>query len=113
MNPPKPNGEPLYPEGIAPPRPAGPAPALPTLLFAPRTGVLRSLRHPNYRLFWAGNFLSNIGTWMHQVALGWLVLEMTNSPFLLGLVGFAQFAPALIFSLPSGVLADRVNRRKW
>ena len=113
MVPAKPNGEPLYPDDIAPPRPAGPAPALPTLLFAPRTGILRALRHPNYRLFWAGNFLSNIGTWMHQVALGWLVLQMTNSPFLLGLVGFAQFAPALIFSLPSGVLADRVNRRTW
>lgn len=75
--------------------------------------MLRALRHRNYRLFWTGNFLSNIGTWMHQVALGWLVLEMTNSPFLLGLVGFAQFVPALLFSLPGGVIADRVNRRRW
>jgi MFS family permease len=75
--------------------------------------MLRALRHRDYRLFWTGNFLSNIGTWMHQVALGWLVLEMTNSPFLLGLVGFAQFTPALLFSLPGGVIADRVNRRRW
>ncbi|MGH9804626.1 MAG: MFS transporter [Candidatus Acidiferrales bacterium] len=84
-----------------------------TRLFAPQTGMLRALRLRDYRLFWTGNFLSNIGTWMHQVALGWLVLEMTNSPFLLGLVGFAQFIPALLFSLPGGVIADRVNRRKW
>lgn len=89
------------------------APGLPARLLAPRTGMLRALRHPNYRLFWTGNFLSNIGTWMHQLALGWLVLEMTNSPFRLGLVGFAQFIPALLFSLPGGVIADRVNRRRW
>jgi MFS family permease len=64
-------------------------------------------------LFWTGNFISNTGTWMHTVALGWLVLEMTNSPFLLGLAGFAQFIPILLFSLPGGVIADRVNRRVW
>lgn len=86
---------------------------LPARLLAPRTGMLRALRHRDYRLFWAGNFLSNIGTWMHQVALGWLVLTMTNSAFLLGVTGFAQWAPALIFSLPAGVLADRVDRRRW
>lgn len=88
-------------------------PGLPARLFAPRTGMLRALRHRNYRLFWTGNFLSNLGTWMYLVALGWLVLELTNSPLLLGVVGFAQYAPALIFSLPAGVLADRVNRRKF
>jgi len=88
-------------------------PGLPARLFAPRTGMLRALRHRNYRLFWTGNFISNLGTWMYQVALGWLVLELTNSPLRLGVVGFAQYAPALIFSLPAGVLADRVNRRKF
>jgi MFS family permease len=88
-------------------------PGLPARLFAPRTGMLRALRHRDYRLFWAGNFISNTGTWMHTVALGWLVLEMTNSPFLLGLAGFAQFIPILLFSLPGGVIADRVNRRVW
>ncbi len=96
-----------------PPAEAQLAPGLPTRLFAPRTGMLRALRHRNYRLFWSGNFLSNIGTWMHNVALGWLVLELTNSPFLLGVVGFVQFGPALLFSLPGGVIADRVNRRRW
>ncbi len=88
-------------------------PGLPARLFAPRTGMLRALRHRNYRLFWTGNFISNLGTWMYQVALGWLVLELTNSPLWLGVVGFCQYAPALIFSLPAGVLADRVNRRKF
>ncbi|MBI4466303.1 MAG: MFS transporter [Acidobacteria bacterium] len=95
------------------PEPPSLIPGLPARLFAPRTGMLRALRRRDYRLFWTGNFLSNVGTWMHQVALGWLVLEMTNSPFLLGLVGFVQFAPALLFSLPGGVIADRVNRRLW
>lgn len=79
----------------------------------PKKGLIRSLRHPNYRIFWTGNFLSNIGTWMHNVALGWLVLEMTDSPFLLGLMGFAQFIPSLLLSLPGGVIADRVDRRKF
>jgi MFS family permease len=75
--------------------------------------MLRALRHGDFRLFWVGNFISNTGTWMHHVALGWLVLEMTNSPFLLGLAGFAQFIPVLLFTLPGGVIADRVNRRVW
>lgn len=95
-------------------QPAQPSllPGLPARLFAPRVGMLRALRHRSYRLFWTGNFLSNIGSWMQNVAQGWLVLELTNSPFLLGLVGFTQFVPALLFSLPGGVIADRVNRRQ-
>jgi len=80
--------------------------------FAPETGIFRALRIRDYRLFWSGNFLSNIGTWMQNVAQGWLVFELTNSPFLVGLVGFAQQVPALIFSLVGGVIADRANRRK-
>ena len=106
--------EEIYREQM-PPAPAETplAPGLPARLFAPRTGMLRALRHHDYRLFWAGNFVSNTGTWMHTVALGWLVLEMTNSPFLLGLAGFAQFIPLLFFSLFGGVIADRVNRRVW
>ena len=73
-------------------------------LFAPSTGIFRALRHRNYRLFWTGNFLSNIGTWMQNVAQGWLVLELTNSPFLLGVVGFTQSIPSLIFSLLGSLL---------
>jgi MFS family permease len=74
--------------------------------------VLRSLRNPNFRLFWAGNFLSNIGTWMQNVAQGWLVLTLTNSAFWLGVVGFAGAIPFLFFTLFGGVIADRVNKRR-
>ena len=78
----------------------------------PRRGMLSALRHPGYRLFWTGNFLSNIGNWMQSLAQGWLVLQLTNSIFLLGVVGFAATAPSLIFSLVGGVLADRSDRRR-
>jgi MFS family permease len=72
----------------------------------------RALRNPNFRLFWSGNFLSNIGTWMQNVAQGWLVLTLTNSAFWLGVVGFAGSIPFLLFSLFGGVIADRVNKRR-
>ena len=78
----------------------------------PRPGMFSALRHPPYRLFWTGNFLSNIGNWMQTLAQGWLVLQLTNSIFLLGVVGFAATAPSLIFSLIGGVLADRSDRRR-
>jgi MFS family permease len=74
--------------------------------------MFRSLRHRDFALFWTGNFLSNIGTWMQNLALGWLVLEITNSPFLLGLNGFLASAPLLFFTLPGGAIADRLNRRR-
>ena len=73
---------------------------------------MRALRHANFRLFWSGNFLSNIGTWMQNVAQGWLVLTLTaNSAFWLGVVGFAASIPFLLFTLFGGVIADRVNKR--
>ncbi len=89
-----------------------------TVLDAAETSVLevphiaRALRHPDFRLFWAGNFLSNIGTWMQNVAQGWLVLQLTNSAFWLGFVGFAATIPILLFALIGGVIADHVNNRK-
>ncbi len=93
--------------------PAAPAPRVPLdLLLAPDRGLFRALRHPDFRLFWAGNFVSNIGSWMHNVAQGWLVLLLTDSPWWLGVLGFAQQLPALLFSLPGGVLADRLPRRR-
>ncbi len=82
------------------------------MLLAPGRGWFRALRHDEFRIFWTGNFISNIGSWMQNVAQGWLVLALTNSPFWLGFVGFAQQVPALIFSLPGGVIADRAGRRK-
>src|SRR6266700_5968643 len=74
--------------------------------------VFRALRNPNFRLFWSGNFLSNIGTWMQNVAQGWLVLTLTNSAFWLGVVGFAGSIPFLFVTLFGGVIADRVNKRR-
>ena len=73
---------------------------------------LPALAHRNFRLFWAGHLVSLTGTWMQSMAQSWLVLELTGSPFLLGLVGAVQFGPFLLFSLVAGVLADRLPRRK-
>ena len=74
--------------------------------------MFRALSHRNYRLFWTGAFLSNVGTWMQAVAQGWLVLELTNSPFWLGLDGFMATAPGVVFTLIGGVFADRIDRRR-
>jgi len=65
-----------------------------------------------YRRFLAGAVVGNIGNWMQGTAQGWLVLGLTNSPGLLGLVSAVQTAPTLFFSLFAGVLADRVDRRR-
>jgi len=80
-----------------------------------RTGVLQAvvaLKHRNFRIFWTGQLISLIGTWMQNLAQGWLVLTLTNSPFLLGLVSAVQFTPMLLFSLFAGVAADRLPKRK-
>jgi predicted MFS family arabinose efflux permease len=77
-----------------------------------RSGMFRALSHRNYRLFWTGAFLSNVGTWMQAVAQGWLVLQLTNSPFWLGLDGFMATAPAFVFTLVGGAFADRIDRRR-
>jgi len=72
---------------------------------------LRSLRYRNYRLFFIGQGVSLIGTWMQSVATGWLVFRMTHSEFMLGIVAFAGQIPILFISPFAGVLGDRVNRR--
>lgn len=74
--------------------------------------MFRALSHRDFRLFWIGAFLSNIGTWMQAVAQGWLVLLLTNSAFWLGLDGFAATAPGFIFTLVGGVFADLIDRRR-
>jgi predicted MFS family arabinose efflux permease len=71
-----------------------------------------ALHYRDFRLLWIGAFLSTTGTWMATVAQGWVVLNMTNSPFLLGVDGFLSTGPMLVFSLFGGVVADRVERRK-
>jgi MFS family permease len=77
----------------------------------PALSVARALRHPNYRLWFAGQSVSLIGTWMQMVAQQWVVYEMTGSKFLLGAVAFAGSLPTFFLMLPAGVLADRVPRR--
>jgi MFS family permease len=71
-----------------------------------------ALRHRNYRLFFAGQLVSLIGTWMQSVAQGWLVYQLTGSALALGLVSAAGQAPVLLLSLPAGALADRVAKRR-
>jgi MFS family permease len=73
--------------------------------------MLQALRHRNFRLFFAGQLISLTGTWMQQVAQGWLVLRLTDSPALLGLVAAAASLPVLFFSLPAGTLVDRFPKR--
>jgi len=72
--------------------------------------ILRSLKYRNYRLFFAGQGISLIGTWMQQIALSWLVYKLTNSALLLGLVGFFGQVPVFVITPFTGVLIDRWNR---
>lgn len=75
------------------------------------SSILRALRYRNYRLFFIGQGLSLIGTWMQQVAMSWLVYRLTGSALLLGVIGFVSQVPAFLVSPFSGVLADRWDRR--
>ena len=74
--------------------------------------VFRALRHQNYRLFFAGQSISLIGTWMQQIAVSWLVYRMTNSAFLLGLVGFSSQISTFLLAPLAGVIADRHHRHR-
>jgi MFS family permease len=75
-------------------------------------GAFAALRHRNFRIFWFGQLLSLSGTWMQSTAQGWLVLELTDSEFLLGLVTAASALPVLLFTLYAGVVADRMDKRR-
>lgn len=74
--------------------------------------TFRALRGKNYRLFFIGQGISLIGTWMQQAALGWLIYRLTNSPFWLGALGFANQFPIFVVAPFGGVLADRWDRRR-
>lgn len=84
---------------------AEPTPALMRRVFA-------ALHYPEFRLLWTGACVSSIGTWMQKLAQSWLVLQISNRPFLLGLDAFLGEIPILLFSLIGGVVADRADRRK-
>src|SRR5688500_19655164 len=66
--------------------------------------------HRNFRLFWIGQTVSLNGTWMQQVAQGWLALQLSNSAFIVGLVSAAGSLPILLFSLYAGVFIDRLDK---
>ncbi|MBW3565293.1 MAG: MFS transporter [Acidobacteria bacterium] len=74
--------------------------------------LLRAFRHRNFALFFSGQIISLIGTWMQSVAQAWLVYRLTGSATMLGIVGFATMIPSFLFASFGGLLADRVSRRR-
>jgi MFS family permease len=84
-----------------------------TLAVALRTWSFRSLdAHRNYRVYFLGQVVSLAGTWMQNIALAWLVLELSGSPLAVGGLAFARFLPFTVFGLAAGVLADRIDSRR-
>ncbi|MHB8644395.1 MAG: MFS transporter [Thermomicrobiales bacterium] len=78
----------------------------------PLKQTFRALRNPNYRLFWFGQVISMVGTWMQRIGQAWLVLHLTNSPLALGIVTACQTLPVLLLALFGGVIADRMPKRR-
>jgi MFS family permease len=76
------------------------------------SALFPALTHKNFRYFWFGQCISLIGTWMQNAGQSWLVLQITDSAFLLGILNAAQFLPSLLFSLFAGVIVDRFPKRK-
>ncbi|MGD0483399.1 MAG: MFS transporter [Gemmatimonadales bacterium] len=81
-------------------------------MSAPAVSPFPALRHRNFRLFFFGQGTSLVGTWMQNVAQGWLVLQLTNSAYWVGLVAALGSLPVLLVSLPAGVFADRSQKRR-
>lgn len=84
-----------------------------TIALALRGRTFRSLRrHRNYRLFFTGQLVSVAGTWMQNIALAWLVIELSSSPLAVGMLAFFRFLPFLLFGLVAGVVVDRLDSRR-
>src|SRR5215470_9601761 len=79
---------------------------------APSSVRLGALRHRDFRLFWIGQLISQVGTWMQSIAQAWLVLELTHSPLQLGVVSALQFTPILLLSPVGGAMSDRFAKRR-
>lgn len=100
-----------------PERPVQPAPIAEPVVargmrrWNPRQ-TFTALKYPNYRLWFIGQMVSLVGTWMQTTAQGYLIFELTGSPVYLGYVGFAAGVPSWLFMLYGGIIADRVSRRK-
>src|SRR5207247_633913 len=88
-------------------RPRGPSLALPQ-----HARAVRALRSRDFRAFFGAQTISQIATWMHWVAQAWLILSLTNSPLLLGLINLLHWGPILLLAIPSGAIADRVVKRR-
>jgi len=71
-----------------------------------------ALQHRNFRLFWLGQCISLIGTWMQSIGQSWLVLELTHSALKLSIVTMAQFIPMMLLSLYAGTLVDRFSKER-
>lgn len=71
-----------------------------------------ALNHRDFRVFWTGQIVSQLGTWMQRIGQAWLVLELTNSALKLGIITALQFTPVLLFAMVGGAVADRVAKRK-
>jgi MFS family permease len=84
----------------------------PTQAMGRQGGTFESFQHRDFTLFWAGAFVSNIGSWMQAYAFGIVVFSFRKSSFDLGLVNFLAGVPVLFLALPAGAIADRVDRRK-
>src|ERR1700741_5351866 len=86
----------------------------PSLKKTNRSGsfIFRALSHKNYRLFFAGQSISLIGTWMTRIATSWLVYRLTGSAWLLGIVGFMGQIPTFLLAPFAGVWVDRLNKRR-
>src|SRR3989344_3292615 len=74
--------------------------------------IFPALKHENYRFYFQGQLVSLSGSWMQTVAQGWLVFQLTNSPFMVGLVSAVQHMPILFFGIFGGVVVDRFDKQK-
>ena len=79
--------------------------------FASSLGTFESFKRRNYRYLWLGTYSAAFGVWLHQASLGWFVFEITDSPFLVGVVVATRNVPFVIAGLGGGLAADRFNRR--
>jgi MFS family permease len=80
--------------------------------LTPTASILAPFRYPMFGLMWGAMVISNIGNWMHEIAAGWMMVEMTNSPVLVALIQTASTIPVLILTAFAGAIGDRVDRRK-
>jgi MFS family permease len=98
------------PEGVPPEEALAVVPAQPPVSRALR--AISALRQRNFRLFWSGQLVSVMGSWMQTIGQAWLVLELTHNAFQLGVVGALQWLPVLLFSVVAGVFADHWPKRR-